>query len=99
MLINFRSVAAVMAVGMILAVPGSPAVAQRRAPARLPGHAARAQALPDQDGSGEGTTMTPDRERALRECSEQANKLVQKDWGVMQNTVMNSCMSSRGQMQ
>jgi hypothetical protein len=43
--------------------------------------------------------VTADRARALRECSEQANKLVQKDWGVMQNTTMNSCMTSRGQMQ
>jgi len=42
--------------------------------------------------------MAIDRERALRECSEIANKLVQKDWGVHQDTTMGSCMTSHGQI-
>jgi hypothetical protein len=43
--------------------------------------------------------MTPERERALRECSAIANKFVQKDWGVRQDTTMGSCMASHGQIQ
>ena len=43
--------------------------------------------------------MTTERERALRECSETANKLTQKDWGVRQDTTMGSCMASHGQIQ
>ena len=99
MVIDYKNVAAALALGVVLAAAGSPALAQKRPHATHPGHAARAQALPDQDVSGEGSTMTPARERALRECTEQANKLVQKDWGVMQNTTMGSCMNSHGQMQ
>ena len=62
-----------------------------------PGYTARAQALPGRAIRGEDG-MTTDRERALRECSEIANKLVQKDWGVHQDTTMGSCMTSHGQI-
>ena len=96
-MINFRNVTAAMAVGIVLAATGSPALAQKRAPAKHPGYAARAQALPGQEFSGEGA-VTPTRQRALRECSEIANKLVQKDWGVRQDTTMSSCMTSHGQI-
>ena len=98
MLINFRNAAAAFVMAAAVAAAASPATAAQKHRAANPGYAARAQALPAQQAPGEGT-MTADRERALRECSEVANKLVQKDWGVMQNTVMNSCMVSHGQTQ
>jgi uncharacterized protein with LGFP repeats len=97
-MINFRNAMAALALAVAVAAAVSPATAAQKHRAANPGHAARAQALPAQQAPG-GGTMAPERERALRECSEAANKLVQKDWGVMQNTTMNSCMLSHGQMQ
>src|SRR5258707_8122202 len=71
MMINFRNAMAALALAAAVAAAASPAMAaQKRAHATHPGYAARAQALPGQEVPGEGTTMTPARERALRECSE-----------------------------
>jgi hypothetical protein len=98
---NFRTVAATLAVGFVVAAAASPSVAASTKRAVHPGHAARAQAggagAARARGAGDGS-MTSQREQALRECSERANKLVQRDWGVMQNTTMNACMTEHGQM-
>jgi hypothetical protein len=99
--INFRNGVAALALGLAVVSAASSAMAAQKHSAH-PGHAANAQALPGQalpgqDSSGDGT-MTPARAQALRECSEIANKLVQKDWGVRQDTTMGSCMVSHGQM-
>ena len=42
--------------------------------------------------------MSGHRDQAIRECSGQMNKLVQKDWGVMQNTNFAACMTDHGEM-
>jgi len=98
MVISFTNAAAALALAIAVTAAASPAMAaQKRASATHPGYAARAQALPGRAIRGEDG-MTTDRERALRECSEIANKLVQKDWGVHQDTTMGSCMTSHGQI-
>ena len=96
-MIDLKNATAALVLGLAVAAAASPAMAAQKHRTANPGYAARAQAVPSEESSSEG--VTADRARALRECSEQANKLVQKDWGVMQNTTMNSCMTSRGQMQ
>jgi hypothetical protein len=69
----------------------SPALAANRH--AHPGYAARAQAI-DPDMS-EG--MTPRRAEVLRECNAEANKLLQKDWGVRQTTMLGACMMEHGE--
>jgi hypothetical protein len=59
------------------------------------GHAAYARAV-GSEGDGE-MTMNAHREKMIRECSGQMNKLVQKDWGVMQNTTFAACMTEHGE--
>jgi hypothetical protein len=90
MMLNVRTGATLLA--LALTVAATPALARQHA--HHPGYAARAQA-PDAD---EGV-MTPERDRALRECSALSNKLLQKDWGVMQDTTEQSCMAEHGQME
>lgn len=91
-MINVRNGVPALALAIAVVLGGSPALAKQRA--SHPGHDARAQAL-DPDESA----MTPARENALRECSEIANRFVQKDWGVMQDEHMSSCMVEHGQPQ
>ena len=91
-MIKFRLRTAALASTLAAAAVASPALAKERA--RHPGFEARAQAV----DPGEAL-MTPEREKALRECSEIANRLVQKDWGVMQDERMGSCMRGHGQPQ
>jgi hypothetical protein len=78
---------------LAVAVAATPALAKHRA--HHSGYAAHAQAI----DPGDEYTMTPARERALRDCSALGNKLVQKDWGVMQGTTMSACMTEHGQME
>ena len=55
---------------------------------------ARAQAL-DPTAAAEG--VSAHRAQALRECSVESGKLVQKDWGVRQSEVYGSCMMEHGE--
>ena len=59
-----------------------------------PGYQARAQAGSVPSTLGE---VSAHRAQALRECSEQANKLLQKDWGVRQLEVEGACMAEHGE--
>ena len=86
---NVRTAAAVLALALAVAATVQPASAKQQTHR---GHDARAQAI----DPGEAA-MTPEREKALRECSEHANRLMQKDWGVMQGEQMASCMNAHGQ--
>jgi len=61
------------------------------------GHAAYARAV-DSEVGGETMSMSAHRDKMIRECSGQMNKLVQKDWGVMQNTSFAACMTEHGEM-
>jgi hypothetical protein len=61
------------------------------------GHSAYARAISAEEG-GEAMPMNGHRDQAIRECSGQMNKLVQKDWGVMQNTSFAACMTQHGEM-
>jgi hypothetical protein len=60
--------------------------------AHHPASEARAQALDPGDAM-----MTPDRERALHECSDASNRFIERDWGVQQDERMASCMMQHGQ--
>lgn len=61
------------------------------------GHQAYARAINSEEG-GEAMPMSPHRDKMMRECSGLSNKLVQKDWGVMQNTTYAACMTEHGEM-
>jgi hypothetical protein len=80
------------ALAIAVAAMASPALAAKHAP---PGYDARAQAL----GPPESEGMSTQRSDALRECNTQANKLLQKDWGVMQTEVLNACLAQHGQQE
>jgi hypothetical protein len=60
------------------------------------GHSAYARAIGGEEG-GEAMPLTGHRDQAIRQCSGQMNKLVQKDWGVMQNTSFAACMTEHGE--
>jgi hypothetical protein len=62
--------------------------------ARHRGYEASARA-----SGGEGTSeMGGHRDKAIHDCSGEMNKLTQKDWGVMQNTMFAQCMTKQGEM-
>jgi hypothetical protein len=61
-----------------------------------PGYHARAQAGGVPSNLGE---VTPHRAQALHECTERANKLLQKDWGVRQLEVEAACMAEHGEVE
>jgi hypothetical protein len=87
---NVRTGAAALALVLAIAGAATPALARHRA--HHPASEARAQALDPGD-----TMMTPDRERALRECSDASNRFIERDWGVQQDERMASCMMQHGQ--
>jgi hypothetical protein len=95
-MINFRIVAAALAVGVVVAAAASPALAAstKRTTAH-PGHAARAQAI----GGETGRAKVNDRESALRECSAKAEGMKQYTWGVQQGYMFRNCMAEHGQME
>jgi hypothetical protein len=80
-----------LALAVAVVAVASPALAATKHAHR--GYTARAQAI-DPSMSEE---MTPHRADALRECNAQANKLVQKDWGVRQTTMLGACMMEHGE--
>jgi hypothetical protein len=61
-----------------------------------PGYQARGQAGGVPSSLGE---VSAHRAQALRECTERANKLLQKDWGVRQLEVEGACMAEHGEPQ
>lgn len=80
------------AVAMALAAP-TLALAQQ-------GHRARAQAPAMSDTMRvDSTQMSPDRVRALKDCTALEQKWDQRTWGVQQLDVYRSCMAAHGQME
>jgi hypothetical protein len=61
-----------------------------------PGYQARGQAGGVPSSLGE---VSAHRAQALRECTERANKLLQKDWGVRQLEVEGACMAEHGEIE
>jgi hypothetical protein len=79
------------------ALVSSVTYAQARGASDKPGYQAHGQAGGDVPSSlGE---VSAHRAQALRECTERANKLVQKDWGVRQLEVEGACMAEHGEME
>jgi len=78
---------------LVLGAVGVTSQAQAATKHHHRGHGAYARAT---DEGGEGQ-MNAHRASAIRECSGQMNKLVQKDWGVMQNTTFAACMTEHGE--
>ena len=64
-----------------------------RAQAAPQGYNARAQAVEPEESEG----VSANRAKALRECSEESGKLLQKDFGVRQTSNYGACMTSRGE--
>ena len=95
-MINFRTVAAALAVGVVVAAAATPALAAstNRTTAH-PGHAARAQAI----GGDVGRARTSDRETIIHECSIKAEGLKQYTWGVQQGYAYRNCMAEHGQVE
>jgi hypothetical protein len=89
-MINVRTGVAALALVLAVAGAATPALARHRA--HHPASEARAQALDPGDAM-----MTPDRERALHECSDASNRFIERDWGVQQDERMASCMMQHGQ--
>jgi hypothetical protein len=81
---------AALAIGV--AAMASPALAAKRIP---PGYEANAQAIGPMESDG----MSAHRADALRKCNTQANKLLQKDWGVMQTEKLNACLAQHGEQE
>jgi hypothetical protein len=88
-MITSKLSALALAVAVVTVV--SPALAAARH--AHPGYAARAQAIDSDTSEG----MTSHRAEALRECNAEANKLLQKDWGVRQTTMLGACMMEHGE--
>ena len=89
-MLNIRTGATLLA--LALAVAATPALARQHT--RHPGHEAQAQAVAQETGA-----MAPEREKALHDCSQTANRFDQKTWGVIQDEIMAACMSQHGQME
>jgi hypothetical protein len=68
--------------------------AQARSASDRAGYQARAQAGGVPSSLGE---VSAHRAQALRECTDRANKLLQKDWGVRQLEVEGACMAEHGE--
>lgn len=81
----------VLALAVGVAAFASPALARTQ----HPGYEARAQVL----GPAEPDGMSRHRADTLRECNTKANKLLQKEWGVRQTEVLNSCLFEHGEQE
>jgi hypothetical protein len=92
-MIDFKNAAVALAMSLAV-IAATPAMAKNGA--RHPGHDARAQAI---QGDAGGASMSADRDRALRECSEIAAPLRQYTWGVYQGYQFRSCMNEHGQQE
>ena len=85
-----------MALALVLsgALVSSVAYARPLHASDKPGYHARAQAGDIPSSMGE---VSAHRASAIRECTERANKLLQKDWGVRQIEVESACMAEHGE--
>ena len=90
---NFRTFIPALAVALTMV--SAPAFAKSQA--SHAGHAARAQAIEQviDDGSG----LSPDRARALRECNEVANVIKTYTLVTSQFAIYRSCMAQHGQQE
>lgn len=95
-MIDFKNVAAALAVGLVVASAASPALAANTKRTTVhPGYAARAQAI----GGETGRARASDRESIMRECNTKAEGMKQYTWGVQQGAMYRNCMAERGQME
>ena len=87
-----------MALAFVLssALVSSVAYARPLSASHKPGYQARAQVGGDPSSMGE---VSAHRAAALRVCTERANKLLQKDWGVRQLEVEGACMAEHGEIE
>ena len=96
-MIGLKNAVAALALSVAVVAAVSPASAAQKHVSHA-GRAANAQAVEgDAGGAVGGVVMNKAREDAIRECSGQSNRLVQKDWGVMQGETFASCMVQHGQ--
>ena len=91
-----RTAVRFMALALTISALGTSSQALAATKHHHSGHSAYARAPSGEEG-GEAPSMSGHRDQAIRECSGQMNKLVQKDWGVMQNTSFAACMTERGE--
>jgi hypothetical protein len=94
MMTKYTSMALALALSGALVSSG--AYARPLLASDTPGYQARAQAGGFVPSGGE---VSAHRAQALRECTERANKLLQKDWGVRQLEVEGACMAEHGEME
>jgi hypothetical protein len=93
-MINFKTVTAALALGVAVAAAATPALAKHRVIPR--GHAARAQAIPDDVGDG---AMSGHRAVAIRECCVRAAPFSQTTWGNVSSDQYRACMAEHGEME
>ena len=86
--------AAILAFFLSAGLLSSVAYARPLGTSHKPGYQARAQAGDVPSSMGE---VSAHRASAIRECTERANKLLQKDWGVRQIEVESACMAEHGE--
>lgn len=89
-MINFQNFARVLATALSLAsTPGLAATHATHA-----GYTANAQAI---EGVIAPDSISPARERALRECNDRAEPFKNYTWGHAQTDIYRSCMAGHGQ--
>jgi hypothetical protein len=91
-MINWTNIAAGLALSLVVTSASIPAFAVQRTV--HPGHAARAQASESQVEEG---LVSPEREKALRECSAAIGGMKQYAMGVQESTALRACMNQHGQ--
>ena len=84
-----------LAVGLVACILVSAATAKTRG--HRPGYDANAQAI----GSGVSpdSEVSPERAKALRECSDQERKYPEHSWAIREIDEYRTCMSGHGQME
>lgn len=92
-MIDFRNATAALVLGLAVAAIAAPAFAKSRA--NQPGYAARAQAI--ESVIGDGTSMSPERAQALRECNRLAEPIKGYTLITSQFAAYRSCMQQHGE--
>src|SRR5690349_18155181 len=98
-MIGLKNAAAALALSVAVVAAVSPAsAAQKHKHVSHAGRAANAQAVEgDAGGANGGAVLNRAREDAIRECSGQSSRRVQKDWGVRQGESFASGRVQHGQ--
>ena len=87
-MIDFNKTTAALALGLVLTVGATPALAKKQvAP---PGYAAQARAMGD-------LPLSVARAAAIHECNEKVAALKDYTWGVIETDVYRACMAQHGQ--